>query len=286
MIRYAALLASVAGLVFAIPTQPLPPTGPWSVDSRHSHAQITTDGTTDFGKSKMNITVGFARMNGTVKLDGDNSRFDFRLYPASSMEPPIDEEGNVKIEWFSNHANNTLVCFHSKGAASTGDGRYRTTGKLTLTRVDRNVDLTPTESYAGPVYGPPIVHRVAHEATFVFDFPGGAGRGGEILGIGATEMAKEDFPQLVKAVMATYWPPVVQDKNCQLPVGLGEGYTGSMCTGTFLMTAPLPTPPTSAGGEDYPGSGSFNSMTGNRLEIAVHMRLAPTGSTGQAPAGN
>ena len=134
MIRHAALLAAAAGLVLAVPMKPTPPVGSWQVDTHHSHAQLTTDGTTDYGKSKMNITVGFARMNGTVKLDGDNSAFDIRMYPASSMAPSIDEDGTVKISWFSNHANNTLVCFHSKGAVAAGDGRWKTTGKLTITR--------------------------------------------------------------------------------------------------------------------------------------------------------
>jgi polyisoprenoid-binding protein YceI len=284
MIRHAALLAAAAGLVLAVPTKPVSPTGSWQVDTRHSHAQLSTDGTTDYGKSKLNITVGFARMNGTVKLDGDNSAFDFRMYPASSMAPPIDEDGMVKISWFSNHANNTLVCFHSKGAVATGDGRWKTTGKLTITRVDRNVvDTTPSEAYTGPVYGPPILHRVSHEATFVFDFPGG-GDGGEMLAVGATNVAKEDFPQLVKTVIATYWPPVVQDKNCQMPAGIGEGYTGSMCTGTFLQSPALPSPPSTVSEDSYPGSGNYNSIVGNRLAIAVHMRLAPAGSG--AAAGN
>lgn len=286
MLRHAALLAAAIGLVLAVPTKPVPPAGSWQVDTRHSHAQLSTDGTTDNGKSKMNITVGFARMNGTVKLDGDNSKFDFRMYPASSMAPPIAEDGMVKIAWFSNHANNTLVCFHSKGAQTTADGRYKTTGTLTLTRVDRNVDATPSEAYAGPVYGPPILHRVARDATFVFDFPGAGGgrQGGEILAVGTTNVAKEDFPQLVKAVVATYWPPVVQDKNCQMPVGLGEDYAGAMCTGTFLQTPALPSPPGTVGEEDYPGSGSFNAMVGDRVTIAVHMRLTPAGSG--AAAGN
>jgi hypothetical protein len=225
-------------------------------------------------------------MNGTVKLDGDNSKFDFRLYPASSMEPPIDEEGKVKIEWFSNYANNTLVCFHSKGAQITTNGHYKTTGTLVLTRVDRNVELTPSEAYAGPVYGAPMIHRLSREASFEFDFPGAShGQGGELLALGQTEIAKEDFPQLVKTVIATNWPPVIQDKNCEIPTTIGEDYAGSMCTGTFLMSAPLPSAPnSSAGGEGYPAPGGYNAIVGQHLVIAVHMRLAPA-AAGMA-AGN
>jgi hypothetical protein len=220
-----------------------------------------------------------------VKLDGDNSKFDFRLYPASSMDPPIDEDGRAKLEWFSNYANNTLVCFHSKGAQATTDGHYKTTGTLVLTRVDRNTELTPSEAYAGPVYGAPMIHRLSHEATFVFEFPGAnGGQGGEILALGETKIVKEDFPQLVKTAIATNWPPVIQDKNCDIPTAVGEDYAGSMCTGMFLMTPPLPSAPTSAGAEDYPAPGGYNTIVGEGLAIAVHMRLTPPKAG--AAAGN
>lgn len=289
MVKQAALLATAIGLVLVVPAKPLPPEGSWQLDSRHSHAQLTTDGTTNFGKTKLNITVGFARVNGTVKLDNTDalkSAFDFRMYPASSMAPPIEEDGTVRIDWFTNHANNTLVCFHSKGAQQTADGRLKTTGNLTLTRVDRNVELTPSEGYSGPVYGPPMIHRVSREATFVFDFPGAAssGQSGEMLALGATNVVKEDFPQLLKTVIATYWPPLVQDKNCQMPAGVGEGYTGAQCTGTFLQPPALPSPPNTVSEEDYPGPSNFNSLVGEHLTISVHMRLMAAGSG--ATAGN
>jgi polyisoprenoid-binding protein YceI len=278
MLKYAALLAAAVGLVLVGPAKPLAPVGSWQLDSHHSHAQLITDGTTDYGKTKINITVGFARMNGTVKLDGADSAFDFRLYPASSMAPPIGEDGKAKISWFENHANNTLVCFHSKGAKQTADGHLQTTGTLVLTRVDRNVELTPSEAYAGPVYGPAMIHRLSREATFVFDFPGGGGQEGEILAVGSTKVVREDFPQLLRTVIATYWPPVVQDKNCQMPAGAGEAYTGAQCSGTFLMSSPLPAPPSFVGEDNYPGTSNFNTLVGDRLTISVHMRLMAAGS--------
>src|SRR5262249_61009757 len=122
---------------------PLPPGGPGRVPPRHSDARLSTDGTTDFGKTKMDLTIGFTRVNGTVKLDTAapaNSAFDFRMYPAGSMAPPLEQgTGKVRIEWFASHANSTLMCFHSKGTSPTSDGRLQTTGNLVLTRVDRNV---------------------------------------------------------------------------------------------------------------------------------------------------
>ena len=292
MIKYATLFTAGLILALAIPRKPITTTGSWQVDERHSDAQLSTDGTTGFGKTKMTFTIGFARVNGTVKLDGAdsaNSAFDFRFYPATSMAPTIGEDGKVEIEWFTNHANNTLVCFHSKGAALAPDGRLRTTGALTLTRVDRNVEVpAASEAYSGPVYGPPIIHRVTRPATFIFDVPAVAGSGpnkGSLETSGSTNMLREDFPQLLKAVIATHWPPVVREKNCQV-VGAGEAYAGSLCTGTFVDAPTLPLGPRANFSEDYPGPQNFNSVVGEHLTIVVHMRLAPQGSGAPAGAGN
>ncbi len=282
MIKYAALSAAALILALAFPREPVTTAGSWQVDERHSDAQLLTDGTTDFGKTKMTLAIGFARVDGTVKLDESgsaNSAFDFRMYPASSMTPPIDEEGKVKLEWFTHYANNTLVCFHSKGTQQTADGRLQTTGTLVLARVDRNVELTPNEAYAGPVYGPRIIHRVTRPATFVFDLPA-AGRSSSEGGLqitGTTKVIREDFPQLLKAVISTYWPPVVQDENCRASAA-GEAYAGAQCTGTFLETPTLPEAPRSGVGEDYPGPQGFNAVTGEHLTILVHMRLKPSRS--------
>jgi len=279
MTKYVVLSVAALILVIAVSPKPVATTGSWQVDASHSDAQLSADGTTDYGKTKTAFTVGIARVNGTVKLDGSdsaNSAFDFRMYPATSMAPPIDEEGKVKIGWFANHANMTLVCFHSKGTRQTADGRLQTTGNLTLTRMDRNVELTPSEAYAGPIYGPPMIHRVIQEATFVFDRP--TASGGAFQTLGSTKVVREDFPQLVKAVVGTYWPPVVQDKNCRVPAA-SEAYSGAQCTGTFLMTPPPPEAPSSVA-EDYPGSSGFNAVVGERLTILVHMRLTPNATQG------
>jgi polyisoprenoid-binding protein YceI len=105
--------------------------GSWQVDSQRSEAQLITDGTTNFGKTKINFTLGFARVNGGLKLDDAdpaNSKLDFRMYPASSMAPPIGEDGKVRASWLANVANNTLVCFHSKKVVRTPDGKLQVTG--------------------------------------------------------------------------------------------------------------------------------------------------------------
>ena len=117
------------------------------------------------------------------------------------MAPQIDEDGKFLSQWLANLSNHTLVCFHSKGAVRTADGRLQTTGNLVLTRMDRNVEMTPSEAYAGPVYGPPVVHRVSKEATFVFDAPGPAGKKPKdgVKTVGVTSISREGYPQWMES---------------------------------------------------------------------------------------
>jgi polyisoprenoid-binding protein YceI len=263
-----------------------PAVGSWQIDPDHSDAQFVSDGTTDFGKTKIMFTVGFARVAGVVKLNGSDSAdssFDFTTYSALSKAPPMDENGTVKAQWLGTYANHTLVCFHSKGVKQTPDGRLETTGNLVLTRVDRNVDATPSEAYAGPVYGPPMIHRMMREATFIFDTPARGRSGSAFQTSGSTKVVGEDFPQLVKAVTTTYWPPVVQDENCQVP-DPSEAYSGAQCTGTLLESRPLPEPPHAANAEDIGANAqNFNAVVGQHLTILVHMRLRPTAGAQATP---
>jgi len=264
--------------------------GSWQVDTRHSDVQLVTDATTDYGKTKTNITLGFGRVSGTVIFnDGDlaKSNVELHFYPATSMTSPIAEDGKFNDRWLANLANQTLICFHSKSVVRSGDGKLQVSGTLVLTRVDRTVLADPNEGYAGPVYGPPVVHRVSQDATLVFDSvsPDENGKdAGAVRGSASTRVFREDFPQLLKAVTATYWPPVVQDKNCQPPASVGEDYHGGACTGTMLMAASLPEAPHAGNAEDigYEQASDFNTVVGERLNILVHMRLLPK-SSGQLP---
>jgi polyisoprenoid-binding protein YceI len=290
MIKYAALTATAVILALAVPGKPVAPSGTWNVDARHSDVQLSTDGTTNFGKAKTTFTVGFARVGGIVKLDGANpanSSIHIDFYPSTSMDPTIDHDGKVSIEWFAHEANNTMVCFHSHGTELTSDGRLSSKGTLGLIRVDRNVELTGNEGYSGPVYGPPIIHNVRQPATFVFDVPAVATKGpnkGNLESTGASSMAREDFPQLFRAVFATEWPAVLRDKDCRTP-GTGEAYAGALCTGTFLLPS-FPRGPTASASEDYPGPQNFNSIVGGHLTIAAHLRLKPAGPGAQASGEN
>lgn len=292
MLKYAVLFALAGVFAIGAPSKSSFTGGSWRVDARHSDAQLITDATTDYGKTKMDVTLGFARVNGRVELDSEDlakSSFDIRIYPATSMAPAIDEDGKFLSQWLADQSNHTLVCFHSKGAVRTPDGRLQTTGNLILTRVDRNVEMTASEAYAGPVYGPPMIHRVSHEATFVFDPPAADGTGqkeGGFIASGSTRMFREDYPQLVRAAVGTYWPPVVQDKNCQAPAGVGEDYQGALCTGTVLMVPALPVAPYAGNAEDYPGPSNFNAFVGNHLNILFHLRLTAKAPGEKVAGGN
>jgi polyisoprenoid-binding protein YceI len=296
MLKHAAVFPVAVILALGVlgldaPNKPASMAGSWQVDTRHSDVKLTTDATTDYGKTKTNVTLGFARVNGKVTLDeGDptKSSIDLRIYPATSMLSSIDEDGKFLSHWLENMSNQTLVCFHSKRVVQMSDGKLQTTGNLTVTRVDRNVEATPSEAYAGPVYGPPMIHRVSREATFVFDLRGADGNGqkdGGIQASGSTKVVREDFPQLVRTVVSTYWPLVVQDKNCQTP-DANEAYSGSQCTGTFMEAPGLPEAPHAANGEDVGVPQNFNAIVGEHLTILVHMRLVAKASGERAAAGN
>jgi len=286
------LVGAVALGIFtmSLASTPASVTGSWRIDSRHSYAQIVTDGTTDFGKKKIDITLGFARLNGELNLDDNDpgkSRLDFRMYPATSMAPPIGEDGKVRAQWFENLANHTLVCFHSTSVVRTPDGKLKAAGNLTLTRVDRNVDAAPGEAYAGPVYGPPMVHRVSQEATFILDLSDQAAKGEKTRGVYASTSAKvfrEDFPQLTRAMVSTAWPTLIQDQTCEASAP-GEAYSGQKCTGTYL-TPRLPVSPNAGLGEDYSGLQDPNAVTGERVAFQIQMHLTAQGSKETTGAGN
>jgi polyisoprenoid-binding protein YceI len=290
MFKFVAILAAAAALAASTPSTPTRTAGSWRVDPQYSDAQLITDGTTDYGKSKINVTLGFGRVNGTMQLNDDDptkSKVELHIYPATSMSPAIEEDGNFKAHWLANLANHTLVCFHSKKVVRTADGKVQTTGELVLTRVDRNVEINPNEAYAGPIYGPPIIHRVSREATFVIDLSPGGGKEGKaaLLASASTSETREGFPELLRAVLTTYWPPVVQNEKCQAPGGGSEDYRGAQCTGTFLHAPGLPQAPGTPVGEDYPTPNNFSAVVGSQLNIVLHMNLTPRAS-GEAAGGN
>ena len=84
MFKYTAMFALAGMLALGAPSKSTFTGGSFQVDARHSDAQLITDATTDYGKTRIDVTLGFARVNGRVELDNNDlakSSFDFRLYP-------------------------------------------------------------------------------------------------------------------------------------------------------------------------------------------------------------
>jgi len=297
MLQHTAVFAAAVILARSVlgqdvPNKPESMAGSWQVDNRRSDAQLTTEATTDYGKTKWNLTLGFARVNGMVKIDENDptkSSVDLAIYPANSISPSIDEDGIFLSDWLGTRSpHHMLVCFHSKRVLRTPGGRLQATGNLSLTRVERSIE-GPNEGLSEVHADPPsVIHRTSHEVTLVFDFPASASNGqkdGGIRASGSMTVSREDFPQMVRAAVSTYWPPLIQEENCEVPIA-NELNGSSQCTGTFLKTPEPPKTPEAANRQAFHGSQKFNAIVGEHLTILVHMRLMPKASAERAAVGN
>ena len=171
--------------------------------------------------------------------------------------------------------------------AATSYGTLEVTGNLTLTRVERPSTANPTEDYSGPVYGSPVVHTVSHEVTFAFprvDRPTVNGEKAATTKVSAsTRIGYENFPQLSSAILATNWPPVVEDENCQVASTGGEDYAGPSCTGTTVPVISRAVALSNVS-EDYHG---FEVAPAAGNQVTIEFDLAGTWSASAAQiAGN
>ena len=127
--------------------------GTWSLDSASSSARL-------YQGSAANPD-GDARVTGNVKVDTndlDNSVFDLSIYPADEQwGHALSPEGTLPAGYVPDATDHTLLTFHSKRILRMRNGKLQVIGDLTLTRVERSVTLTPSEAYAGPVYGDPVI---------------------------------------------------------------------------------------------------------------------------------
>jgi polyisoprenoid-binding protein YceI len=258
----------------------------WLVDSGHSDALFSADGTTNYGKTNTTFTIGSARVSGLLNLnkaDVANSRLAFTIYPAVSASPLIDQDGKFVGSEISEVADYTVITFVSNSVAWAHDGKLQVKGQLTVTRIEREMELDPNEAYAGPVFGPPIVRRYTHETSFALTLKdlriSGVSKRGKIQVSASGDVSREDFPELLDAAVETNWPPVVQDENCQMPSTIGEDYAGASCTGALVEVPDLPEPPHADNDEDYPGPADFNYVVGRNLTVLVHMDLSEADGT-------
>jgi polyisoprenoid-binding protein YceI len=217
----------------------------WILDSSRSNARL-------FQGSRTNpdsVNTGVARVTGKVKLDTNDlevSFLDLSICPADEdWERALSSEGTLPTGYVPDATDQTLLTFKSTRILRTGDGRLEVIGDLKLTRVRRTVTATPTEAYAGPVYGDPVIHDETREITFLFPSVSAAHLSGpftpamvrtkEVLEIvGSARIDGEEFQELLSATKETSWPPVVQNKECHIPSTVGEGYSRALCGGTLI----------------------------------------------------
>jgi polyisoprenoid-binding protein YceI len=259
----------------------------WILDSGRSNARL-------FQCSRANsdaVNPGVARVTGKVKLDAndlDASFFELSFYPADEdWGHALRPEGTLPTDYAPDATDQTLLTFKSTRILRTGSGQLAVIGNLTLTRVERNVIATPTEDYAGPVYGDPVIHNETREITFLFPSASAENVSARLTPavqqtkrvleiVGAARADREEFPELLTAIKETNWPPVVRNRDCHMPSTVGEDYSGDPCTGTVVAATDDNNcdVPASAG-EDYRGA-RCTPATGEQTTIVLDLKFLHT----------
>jgi polyisoprenoid-binding protein YceI len=258
----------------------------WTLDSSTSHARL-------FQGSKANpdsVNTGVARVTGKMRLDTnvpDNSAFNLSIYPADEdWGRALSPEGALPTGYVPDATDQTLLTFKSTRTLKTGNGKFEVIGDLTLTRVERTVTAEPTEAYAGPVYGDPVIHADTREIKFQFStlsaalLPGPLtpatfqNKGAQEI-VGSARVGHEDFPELLGAIKETNWPSVVKNQDCHIS-SIGEDYSGAQCIGTLIAaTGDHNCQMPASVGEDYSGP-LCTPATGNQTTIVLDLKLLRT----------
>jgi hypothetical protein len=234
------------------------------------------------------VNTGVARVTGKVKLDTndlDASFVNLSIYPADEeWGHALSPEGTLPSGYVPDSTDHILLTFNSSRIVSTVDGKLEVIGDLTLTRVERAVTGTPTEAYAGPVYGNPVIHHETHEIKFLFPSvsaehlsgpltPAMQQKRGVLEIMGSARVDRDEFPELLTAIKETNWSPVVQNKDCRMQSTVGEDYSGAECTGSLIAATRddnchMPSPV----GEDYSGS-QCTPAAGNETTIVLDLKF-------------
>ena len=255
----------------------------WVLDSSRSNARLFQG-----SRTTESVNTGVARVTGKVKLDTndlDASFFNLSIYPAGEdWGHALSLEGGLPPGYVPDSTDQTLLTFNSSRILRTVDGKLEVIGDLTLTRVERTVTATPTEAYAGPVYGNPVIHNETHEIKFLFPSvsaehlsgpltPAMQQKTGVLEIMGLARIDRDEFPEIFRAIKETNWPPVVQNKECHMPSTVGEDYSGAVCTGTLIAATrddncQVP----GSGGEDFSGF-QCTPASGNETTIVLDLKF-------------
>jgi len=256
----------------------------WILDAGTSNARLFKCPRANSGL----VSLGVARVTGKVKLntnDLDASFFDLTIYPADEgWGQALSPEGALPIGYVPDATDPTLLTFKSTHILRTWSGRLEVVGDLTLTHVDGVATASPTEAYAGPVYGDPVVRNETREITFVFPSVSAehlsepltastVQKRGVLEIVGSARVEREEFSKVLGAKKETSWPPVVQNKDCHMPSTVGEGYSGASCTGTVVAaTYDSSCDVPASAGEDYSGPQYILAM-GNQTTIVLDLKF-------------
>ena len=260
----------------------------WSLDATTSNARFFQGSTAN----PDSVNIGVARVTGKVKLDTNDlnsSVFDISIYPANEDSgATISPDGNLPAGYIPDAAAYTLLTFKSKRILRTGSGDLEVIGDLTLTRVDRSVTETWSIAYAGPEYGNPVTITATHPVTFVFPnlsatllpgslTPARLPQKGALEVSGAALLSHGTFPNLLTAIKATNWPPVVQNEHCHVPP-FSQDYSGVTCTGALIAATRDDNchMPASVGGQDYRGA-ICTPAAGSQTTIVLDLKLVHRG---------
>lgn len=259
--------------------------GAWSLDANTSYARFFEDSSSN----PDSLNTGVARVTGKVNLDTNDlagSFVDLSIFPAhEDWSHALSPEGDLPPGYVPDGSDHTLLTFKSKRILKSGDGVLKVTGDLTLTRVERSVTVTPSEAYAGPVYGDPHMRTITREVTILFPNPDGAILAGPVTSAmrqkkGALEMSGSvrigdgEFPELSDAIRHTNWPPVVKDEHCEVP-SVGEDFSGPVCTGKSIAATRPDNCDEPSVGEDYHGLICV-PPAGNRTTVVLNLQLLRT----------
>jgi polyisoprenoid-binding protein YceI len=258
----------------------------WTLDSSTSNARLFQGAKATPGS----VNTGVARVTGKVTVDTndpDNSIFNLSIYPADEdWGRALNPEGALPTDYVPDATDQTMLTFKSTRIVRTGNGRLEVIGDLTLTRVERTITAAPTEAYAGPVYGDPVLRSDTREIRFLFPSLSAGFLPGSLTPVmlknedaleivGAARVGHEDFPELLGAIRETNWPSVIQNKHCHMPSTVGEDYSGVQCTGTLIAATSYDNCQMASAGEDYSGP-VCTPATGNQTTIILDLKLLHT----------
>jgi|SRR5579859_5485589 len=252
------ILYAFAGILFA---RPVAGQGTvWRIDSTQSTARLYV---TSSNRRGAKINVGVARLSGDI-LQGTGAflptAIGFQIYPADRNGKLQKPAGSAPPSQVRIRAGSTTIAFQSKTVELRDQKTVVVRGDLTATYVSQTAEYDPSKGYSGPVFGPPVTHSVKREVEFVFRAVAPAGareaKKGSVDWSASSVILGDLFPELWNAVVITDWPPFVLNEQCSTSSGVGEDFSGPVCTGKVIEQAPrtdtlcdMP----SAVGEDFSG---------------------------------